>query len=108
MALGEIAGGRRTGYALAALTSLSAFLFASVLSATPALHEHLHSDASQPQHECAITIVESATYLVDSAPEMAARRILAEWSESFALPVVWVATLFSNARVFEHAPPVLS
>jgi len=55
-----------------ALAALSAFLFAFVLSAAPALHEHLHSDAAHSQHECAITIVESGIETGDAPPAVAA------------------------------------
>ena len=96
---------RRTTVGLAAL---SAFLLAFVLSAAPAMHGHLHSDAAHPQHECAITIVESGIESGD-APLTSARP---ESATLFAtiptLNPISVPSLFLSACAFEHAPPALS
>ena len=88
--------------------ALSAFLFAFVLSAAPALHEHLHSDAAHPQHECAITIVESGIESGDAPLAIAGPQPATLFSNVPALHPVWVPALFQCARVFEHAPPALS
>ena len=87
---------------------LSAFLLAFVLSAAPALHEHLHSDAAHPQHECAITIVESGVDTGDAPLSIAAPRAATLFCTVPPLSPVWVPALFHDARVFEHAPPALS
>ena len=94
--------------AAVALAALSAFLFAFVLSAAPALHDHLHSDAAHPQHECAITIVESGVESGDEPLRSAGPQPATLFSTVAALHPVWVAALFHGARVFEHAPPSLS
>ena len=94
--------------AAVALAALSAFLFALVVSAAPALHEHLHSAAGDPQHECAITIVESAIETGDAALAVAAPQAATLCATVPALHPVWVPALFQRARVFEHAPPALS
>jgi hypothetical protein len=96
---------RRAAIALAAL---SAFLFAFVLSAAPALHEHLHSDAGHPQHECAITIVESGLEAADEPLSTAAPQPASLFATVPVLHPVWVPAPFLGARVFEHAPPALS
>ena len=96
---------RRAAIALAAL---GAFLLAFVLSAAPALHEHLHSDAAHPQHECAITIVETGIETGDAPLTIAAPQAVTLFSSVPALHPVWVPALFQGARVFEHAPPALS
>ena len=94
--------------AAVALAALSAFLFAFVLSAAPALHEHLHSDAAHPQHECAITIVESGVESGDEPLRIAGAQPATLFSTVPPLHPVWVPALFHRARVFEHAPPSLS
>ena len=96
---------RRAAVALAALSS---FLFAFLLSAAPALHEHLHSDAGHPQHECALTIVETGIESDDAPLAVAVPRAVSLFSTVPALQPVWLPALFQRARVFEHAPPALS
>jgi hypothetical protein len=90
------------------LAALSSFLFAFVLSAAPALHEHLHSDAEHPQHECAITVVESGVDTGDAQLNVAAPEAATLFATIPALHPVWVAAPFLSACVFAHAPPVLS
>ena len=94
--------------AAVALAAFSAFLLAFVLSAAPALHGHLHSDAAHPQHECAITIVETGIESGDAPLAVAAPQTISLLSEVAPLHPVWLPALFQNARVFEHAPPALS
>ena len=96
---------RRAAIAFAAL---SAFLCAFVLSAAPALHEHLHSDAGHPQHECAIAIVECGIETGDLPLTIPAPRAVTLVSGVPALHPVWVPALFQRARIYEHAPPALS
>lgn len=102
--------GRGASVALSfvAFFSLGSLFFAFLLAASPAWHQHFHSDAAQPQHECAITVVESGTELNDSAPVPTAPRLVTQISTIRALNPVWVAAPFSGAHVFEHAPPALS
>ena len=96
---------RRAAIAAAAL---GAFLLAFVLSAAPALHEHLHSDAAHPQHECAITIVESGVESGGDLLSVAGPQPATLFSTIPALHPVWVPATFQRAHVFEHAPPALS
>ena len=94
--------------AAVALAALSAFLFAFVLSAAPALPEHLHSDAGHPKHECAITIAETGSEVADAPLTVTAPQPLSLLSAVAALHPVWIPALFQRSRVFEHAPPALS
>ena len=94
--------------AAVALAALSAFLLAFVLSAAPALHEHLHSDAAHSQHECAISIVESGVQTANAPLTVAAPQLIALLSSASPLRAVWVPAVFLTARVFEHAPPAFS
>ena len=96
---------RRAAIALAALSS---FLFAFVLSAAPALHEHLHSDAAHPQHECAITIVETGLESGDAPLALAVPQAVTLFAPVATLHPIWVPAIFQRSRVFEHAPPALS
>ena len=96
---------RRTAVALA---TLSAFLLAFVFSAAPALHEHLHADAAHPQHECAITIVESGIESGDPPLTFARPESATLFARVAALNPIAVPSLFLSACAFEHAPPALS
>ena len=94
--------------AVVALAALSAFLLAFVLSAAPALHEHLHSDAAHPQHECAITIAESGIESGDAPLTSARPESATLFATVPALNPIAVPSLFLSACAFEHAPPALS
>jgi hypothetical protein len=96
------------GRAAVVLAALSSFLFAFVLSAAPGLHEHLHSDAAHPQHECAIAIVESGLETADTPLSLPAPEAAKLFSKVPTLHPVWVPAPFLSACAFEHAPPVLS
>jgi hypothetical protein len=87
----------------------AALLSAFTLSVLPHWHELLHSDAKAPQHECAVTLVNSGTHHQPApAPLVAApaRALLLSFVPS--LHPVWVATPFVGARIFEHAPPAFA
>ncbi|MEO6970121.1 MAG: hypothetical protein ABI217_04430 [Chthoniobacterales bacterium] len=91
---------------LGALLAL-AVLIAALLSAAPALHERLHSDAPAT-HLCVVTLFASGHCEAVSAPPVfvqpEARPLLA------ALPVPLVPSL-AAAHFFallEHAPPVFA
>ena len=106
-----MSSGRETisrGRAAVVLAALSSLLFALVLTALPAIHEHLHSDAAHPQHECAMTIVESGIDTGDAPLAVAAPHAVTLFSAVAALHPVWVPALFQRARIYEHAPPALS
>ena len=90
------------------LAALSSFLCAFVLTAAPALHEHIHFDAAHPQHECAITVVETGVESHDAPLTIAAPQAVSLFSNVSALRSVWVPALLSHAHVFAHAPPAHS
>lgn len=104
-----VTGHKRGGsFAAAALAALSAFLFTLVLGSAPALHEYFHADAGDPRHECAITVAEAGSELVESGPATSLPRPAVGFCKLPSLSPVWVPALHSCARVFEHAPPALS
>lgn len=51
--------------ALAGLLILTV-LFSLLLSASPSLHEHVHHDATQASHECAITVFQKQQLLASN------------------------------------------
>jgi hypothetical protein len=109
MKLRENSGAFGAFRALFSVGSLAAFLFAITLAAAPGVHEHLHADASQAQHECAVTILGSGKFqLADSAPVAAAPAAAVPASTVAPLHPVWVPPVFLRACIFEHAPPALS
>lgn len=108
---GMMSSGRETisrGRAAMVVAALSSLVFALVLTALPGIHEHLHSDAAHPQHECAITIVETGIDTGDAPLAVAAPQAVTLFSAVPALHPVWVPALFQRARIYEHAPPDLS
>lgn len=91
---------------MAAITS-AAFLWTLVLSASPQLHERIHSDANQVDHVCAVTFVAAGS--VDHAP--VALLISTPVPLDGKIPELtplWIQPLFLLASVFEHAPPANS
>jgi|ERR1051326_3642081 hypothetical protein len=90
------------------LSLIGAFLFGIALSDLPQLHERLHPDANQPQHQCAVSLIASGNYEhVAAAPVIESPIASAKFSVP-ALTSIRVAPLFLSARIFEHAPPVLA
>jgi hypothetical protein len=84
-------------------------LSAFALSVLPHWHELLHSDAQAPQHECAVTLVNSGTHHHPTPAPLLARPIpTLQLSFVPVLHPVWVASPFIGARVLEHAPPALA
>lgn len=87
---------------------IGAFLFGIALSASPQLHERIHPDANQPQHECAVSLIASGNYEhVAAGPVVESPIVSAEFSIP-ALTSIWVAPLFLSASIFEHAPPAFA
>jgi hypothetical protein len=90
-----------------ALAILAAFLFANILCVAPRLHEKIHGTAAG--HECAVTLIASGKYEHSDAPALIlARQPAAQFSKTPALNPIWVAAPFLGARIFEHAPPIIS
>jgi hypothetical protein len=91
----------------AAATS-AAFLWTLALSASPQLHQRIHSNANQNDHVCAVTIV--TTGKVHHAPPAAISvpAPLVDLAPIAQLSPARVQPLFLIAAVFEHAPPAYS
>ena len=85
---------------------IGAFTFALALLVSPQLHERIHSDATQSQHECVVTMVASGNFHHASPPPITiAPAVLNQFSSLPALSPIWVPSPFQRARIFEHAPP---
>jgi hypothetical protein len=84
-------------------------LIVVVLAASPQLHQLLHHDADQSNHECAVTLMVSGGSDGSSVPQILEAGAI--------LPVVFdflleansrdVSALFLGAHIFEHAPPLV-
>jgi len=93
------------GRIVAAFVS-AAFLWAIALSVSPQLHNRIHSDSSNIEHTCAITLIASGTYEHAAHPSpVCASTSLTELFNVPALNPLWVPSPFLSASVFEHAPP---
>ncbi|HEY2140020.1 MAG TPA: hypothetical protein VGH00_08065 [Chthoniobacterales bacterium] len=89
-------------------SSISAGLISVLLlSAMPRWHELIHRDANAPGHECAVTLATSGSYQ-KPAPLVAVAVPVLQFCFVPALHPVWVASPFVNARLLEHAPPLLA
>ncbi|MDQ2868742.1 MAG: hypothetical protein M3R59_10090 [Verrucomicrobiota bacterium] len=89
------------------LASIVAFAFAIALSVSPQLHERLHHDAQNSNHECAVTLIAAGNFHhVAAAPFIADPAPFAHFESLPNLTPLWVASPFAHARVFEHAPPL--
>ncbi len=87
---------------------IGAFLFGIALSELPQIHERIHPDANQPQHECAVTLIAHGN-CDDAAPAAVLPSAMAPTVEDnvVAEDSVFVAPFFLSGRIFEHAPPVV-
>jgi hypothetical protein len=86
-----------------------ALLLALGLAASPQLHARFHSDAGSPDHECVVTLIASGKcQQADAPPILAEPQPATHFEKIPALVLVWVASPFLGARIFEHAPPALS
>jgi hypothetical protein len=84
----------------------TAFFWALTLSVSPRLHERIHPDAKQSQHECAVTLVASGNCQHSAAAPLVTAPIPAvQFSKIPMLNPIWVASPFLGASIFEHAPP---
>ena len=103
------AAGRRASVcrAIVAVSISSAFFWALALSVSPQLHERIHSDASQGNHECAITLVAAGNYHhATNSPVIVLSAPAIQFSDLATLDSIWVPSPFLGASIFEHAPPV--
>jgi hypothetical protein len=99
--------GRIVGFATGLL--IPTFLFALFLSLAPQVHQRIHSDANQSQHECAITLLASGSYdHAVAAPAFDPSIAGSQFTQLPTLNSTWVGSLFLSASIFEHAPPAQS
>jgi hypothetical protein len=95
------------GRALITICVSAAFLWALALSASPQLHQRVHTDANRAEHNCVATMIASGSY--DHAahvPLVSAPVSSVQFSKIPALTPQWVQSPFLGACIFEHAPPV--
>ena len=91
---------RAIGFAV--LLNLLAVLW---LAASPALHAAAHSDASEPEHACAVTLFEAGNFHAPTThAEFAAKpeMLLVARVETLAERI---AAIRFSGGVLEHAPP---
>jgi len=85
---------------------LGAFFFALVLGSAPQLHARIHNDAGQPGHICAVTLIASGNVDCAALPVLIAPHEYFQFSNVPVLTPVWVESLYQNAHIFAHAPPL--
>jgi hypothetical protein len=96
-------------YAFVGALAGIAFAWTLVLSVSPQLHERVHPDANRVEHGCAVTFVASGNYEQTAhAPLVVAPVASVQFSQLPAFTPQFVESPFLLARVFEHAPPLLS
>jgi hypothetical protein len=104
--MSTFARSRNHGRAFAAVCVFAAFLCALALSASPQLHQRVHSDANRVEHTCAVTLIASGSYdHAAHAPLVSAPVEAVQFTKIPALTPCWVQSPFLGARIFEHAPP---
>jgi hypothetical protein len=105
--MSRFARSRNCGRAFVVAFVSAAFLCALALSASPQLHQRVHSDANRVEHTCAVTMIASGSYdHAAHAPLVSAPVEAVQFSKIPALTPCWVQSPFLGARIFEHAPPV--
>jgi hypothetical protein len=84
----------------------AAFLWAFALSASPQLHQRVHTDANRVDHSCAVTMIASGSYNYSAhVPLVSVPLPAIQFSKIPALIPQWVQSPFLGACIFEHAPP---
>ena len=105
-AMSTFARSANHGRAFVTTCVFAAFVGALALSASPQLHQRIHSDAGQTEHSCVVTAIASGSYEHASHPPLvSAPRPRIGFSEPAVLCSVWVQSLFLCAHIFAHAPP---
>jgi hypothetical protein len=105
----DSAAGRSGGIyrSFIAVSVSAAFSWALTLSASPQLHERVHPDANQSDHQCAITLIAAGNYHHAAAiPILDASAPILQFCKVAALTPTWVPAPFLGASIFEHAPPL--
>lgn len=85
------------------LTHLIAVL---AMAASPSLHHWIHQDADHDD-DCAVVVYLSGRCEGPPAPVLVAAPLLGELPSAAPAPTraIWVESIFSTNRVYEHAPP---
>jgi len=97
------------GRALITICVSAAFVWALALSASPQLHQRVHTDANRAEHNCAATMIASGSYEHAAHPPLVSAPVPAvQFSKIPALTPQWVQSPFLGASIFEHAPPAAS
>src|SRR5947207_9889371 len=95
--------------AFVAIWVSAAFVWALALSASPQLHQRVHTDANRAEHNCAATMIVSGSYDHAAHPPLVSAPVPAvQFSKIPALTPQWVQSPFLGACIFEHAPPAHS
>jgi hypothetical protein len=81
-------------------------LWVAALSASPDLHEWVHPDAGDPDHDCAVTLFSSgqATH-VGADLVLVVRPERLEVSDSIPYYETVLGSFFLGCSILEHAPP---
>jgi hypothetical protein len=83
------------------------FLWALLLSASPELHQRVHSDANRVDHTCSVTLVATGSYDHAAQPPLvSAPDFAGQFGRVPTLTSAWIKPLFLNAHIFAHAPPM--
>ena len=99
---------RNCGRAVVAGFIFAAFFWALALSASPQLHQRVHSDANRGDHTCAVTLLASGSYNHAGAPPLiSAPRLQTGFADTPVLSWTWVQLLILKAHIFAHAPPAV-
>ena len=91
--------------AFVAFVASAAFFWALTLSASPQLHERIHSDAKRVDHSCAVTFISSGKVNHASCALLISAPVPTDEFKIPELTPLSVGPLFLIASVFEHAPP---
>jgi hypothetical protein len=91
-----------------AATLTAGILWVLALAASPQLHEALHHDADEPDHDCAVTLFLHGACDGTSAVQMVPVFLPARPSPLAEMCSQEVAALFLLTSVLEHAPPLFS
>src|SRR5260370_33316053 len=103
--MSRFARSNNCGRALVAAFVSAAFLWALALSASPQLHQRVHSDANRVEHNCAATMIASGNYDHAAHPPLVSAPLpRIHFSKLPALTPCWVQSTFLGACIFEHAP----
>jgi hypothetical protein len=83
---------------------LAHLLVIMALAASPALHEWIHADSHESDHECAVALFTGGGAEVAVVVVFVITPMIKKVSQ--AMPrCEWVETLFRVSRILEHAPP---